>query len=158
MNRQTFIIGAMVLCLSLVGCGPHNAQNSGAGADVSQVLPQSAAGPLERINMPRRMQASPPMTATNQAGRINFQGGPGWKGHNVTLYFVPASTIDGRPNQSPVDASVSAQRITSTPIIPGGTWKATWNAGNVALREPLYILARTDDGQIGITEVRRIVG
>lgn len=158
-QRLLSLAAGLLLCTAVTACDhlahpATNQNNPNAGAVVSQALPPEVAGAPLTLNLPRRMQKSPPLYAHRDNGNLEVGSHvTGWRGRIVKIYYVPPRNVSDNGQSFILESSVNLQQLATAVIQQNGTWHATWKPKSRVSMQPVYLLAQTDSGQVGLVKV-----
>lgn len=161
---------SVAMVAAIAGCNPmrSNLPNTGTQADITPsqftteaggVLPPSLAAAPETLNLPRRFQIQHRMRVMAVGPTVRIYSGTPWHGRRVTVYYVPKANVVADRGAYYLRSTANLQRIGQSDIRADGTWTVVWNVGNEHLtpKYGLFLLARSDDGEISLAQVNHLV-
>lgn len=158
-QRLMFSTVALLTVSAVSACDnlaqPSANHNQSAGTMASQALPPNMAGSPVTLNLPRRMQKSPPMYAyeDNHVLQIGSHA-TGWQGRIVKVYYVPPQNVSDNGKSFVLESSVNLQQLSTALIEQDGSWHTSWAPKHIGVRiRPVYLLAETNTGQVGFVKV-----
>jgi hypothetical protein len=148
----------VVLSLAASGCTQANtAAQAGQQfpAGVVETLPNHVAAPPINLNIVPVDR--PPVVQAVYDGKstVNVAVRSKWRGSTVTLYYLPRYNLSHEGIHYRLLGARGVQRIGKYPIDKNGHWNANWTVGNYPIppHRPMYLLAVTDAGQIGLVQM-----
>ncbi|QSO48323.1 hypothetical protein [Alicyclobacillus mengziensis] len=158
MRKAYYGTFAIAIGLAISGCGQANtAAEAGQQfpAGVVDVLPNHVAAHPINLNIPSMDR--PPVVQAVYDGKsaVNVTVRSKWRGSTVTLYHLPRYNLSHEGTHYRLLGARGVQRIGKYPIDEHGHWRANWTVGNYPIppHRPMYLLAVTDAGQVGLVQM-----
>lgn len=151
----------MTAALGVTACGSGNTAAQASGerlpAGVVEVLPQDVAGAPMNLRIPPLDRPSV-TKAVHNGETVNISARARWRGSTVTLYYLPRYNLKHEGTHFKLVSAQGVQRIGKYPIDQKGNWTASWGVGDYSIpqHKPMYLLAVTDAGQVGLVQMDTI--